>query len=167
MHKFCACRLSRGSAPLNVYCGVVSDLQDPPAARLALRVGSPEFAAAEATLREHLADERIDSAEFERRVEAVKATTTQGELLRVFADLPEPHPDLPGLPPPLLHRKTGADDDDIPLWGVACMLAILLGEPVAIVLGAVYDAWWALAVPVVFCVLLVAVIGLVDRFRPS
>jgi hypothetical protein len=143
----------------------VSDLQDAPAARLALRVGSPEFAKAEATLREHLADERIGAAEFERRLEAVKATTTQGELLRVFADLPEPHPDLPGLPPPLLLRKSGDEVDDIPLWGVACVLAMLLGEPVAIVLGMIYGWWWLLAAPVVFCVALVTGIDISERIR--
>jgi hypothetical protein len=142
----------------------VSDLQDTPAARLALRVGSRELAAAQATLREHLAEERIDSAEFERRVEALRATTTQGELLRVFADLPEPHPDLPGLPPPLPLRR-GPAPDDMPLYGVACVLAMLLGEPVAIVLGIIYGWWWSLAVPVAFCVLLVTVIGIIEHFR--
>jgi hypothetical protein len=143
----------------------VSDLQDTPAARLKLRVGLPEFATAVATLREHLAEERIDSAEFERRVEALKATTTQGELLRVFADLPEPHPDLPGLPPPLLMRKTGDGDDDLPIWGAACIMAIMLGEPVAIVLGVIYGWWWLLAVPVAFCVLLAAGLGVIVRLR--
>lgn len=143
----------------------MNDLQDVPAARLALRVGTPEFAAAEVALREHLADERIDAAEFERRMAAVRATTTQGELLRLFADLPAPHPDLPGLPPPLPLRRVGDDPDDVPVWGVACMLAILLGEPAAIVLAVLYDAWWLIAVPVAFCVLLATVIGLVDRLR--
>lgn len=142
----------------------MSDLQDTPAARLALRVGTPEFATAEATLREHLAEDRIDAAEFERRVAAVKEARTQGQLLRVFADLPEPHPDLPGVPPPLLLRK-GPDPDDLPLYGVACMLAVLLGEPVAIVLAIIYDNWWLIAVPVAFCVLLVALIGVIDRLR--
>ncbi|BCB91178.1 DUF1707 SHOCT-like domain-containing protein [Phytohabitans suffuscus] len=136
-----------------------------PAARLALRVGTPEFAAAEAALSTHFAEKRIDSAEFERRMEACKATTTQGELLRVFADLPEPHPDLPGLPPPLPLRVIGDKDDDLPVYGAACILAILLGVPVAVVLGAIYDAWWLLAVPVAFCVLLVAGIGVVERLR--
>lgn len=143
----------------------MSDLQDTPAARLALRVGSPEFAAAEAALREHVADQRIDSADFERRMEQVKATRTQGELLRVFADLPEPHPDLPGLAPPLPLRQTGDDPDDMQLWGVACVLALVLGEPTAIVLAIIYDMWWLIAVPVVFCVLMVALVALVDRAR--
>jgi hypothetical protein len=144
----------------------VSDLQDTPAARLALRVGRPEFTAARDALGEHVEQGRIDSAEFERRMEAVKATTTQGELLRVFADLPAPHPDLPGLPPPLLLRPSGdGGPDDMPLYGVACVLAMLLGEPVAVVLGIVYGWWWSLAVPVAFCVLLVTTIGVIERFR--
>lgn len=142
----------------------MSDLQETPAARLALRVGTPEFAAAREALAEHVAQKRIDSAEYERRMELAKASTTQGELLRVFADLPEPHPDLPGLSPPLPLRK-GKDPDDIPLYGVACLLAMLLGEPVAIVLGIVYGWWWSLAVPVAFCVLLVTGIAIVHGPR--
>ncbi|MGN9909047.1 DUF1707 SHOCT-like domain-containing protein [Phytohabitans sp. LJ34] len=142
----------------------MSDLQETPAARLALRVGTPEFAAAQEALAEHVAQKRIDSAEYERRMELIKATTTQGELLRIFADLPEPHPDLPGLPPPLPLRK-GSNPDDLPLYGVACLLAMLLGVPVAIVLGAVNGWWWTLAVPVVFCVLVVTAIAIVEGLR--
>jgi hypothetical protein len=142
----------------------VSDLQETPAARLALRVGTPEVDAAEEALAEHVAQKRIDSAEYERRMELAKASTTQGELLRVFADLPEPHPDLPGLPPPLPLRK-GEDPDDVPLYGVACIVAMVLGEPVAIVLGVVYGWWWALAVPVAFCVLVVTVIAIYEGLR--
>ncbi|MDQ7906309.1 DUF1707 domain-containing protein [Phytohabitans sp. ZYX-F-186] len=144
---------------------VVSELRESPAARLALRVGTPEFDAAREALAEHVAAKRIDSAEAELRLEACKETRTQGELLRLFADLPEPHPDLPGLPPPLPLRKTGDDPDDIPLYAAANILAILLGEPVAIVLAIVYDKWWLIAVPVAFCVLLVAAVALVDRAR--
>jgi len=143
----------------------MSELQETPAARLALRVGTPELEAAEAALAAHVAAKRIDSAEYERRMELAKTTTTQGELLLVFADLPEPHPDLPGLAPPLPLRRIGQPPDDIPVYGAACILAMLLGEPAAIVLAIIYDMWWLIAVPVAFCVLLVAGIGVVDRFR--
>jgi hypothetical protein len=42
---------------------------------------------------------------------------------------------------------------------------MLLGEPAAIVLAIIYDMWWLIAVPVAFCVLLVAGVGVIDRFR--
>ncbi|GAA4703669.1 DUF1707 SHOCT-like domain-containing protein [Phytohabitans rumicis] len=140
-------------------------LQDLPPARLALRIGTPEIRAAEQALRTHVAENRIDSAEFERRMETAKVAKTQAELLRVFADLPAPHPELPEPPPPLPLRKVGSGGDDMPLYGVACILAMLFGLPVAVVLGFTDDAWWALAVPVAFCVLLVVIIDLIERFR--
>ncbi|BCB77527.1 DUF1707 domain-containing protein [Phytohabitans flavus] len=139
--------------------------QDTPTARLALRVGTPELDAAAEALAKHVGEKRIDSAEYERRMEAAKTTTTQGELLQIFADLPAPHPDLPGVPEPLPLRKTGDGDDDIPIYAAACALAILLGEPVAIVLAIVYDAWWLIAIPVAFCVLLVTGVAIHDRLR--
>jgi hypothetical protein len=72
---------------------------------------------------------------------------TQAELPQTFADLPAPHPSLPGLPGP------SADiDDDIPPLAMSICAALLLGMPVAVVLGFVYGAWWTLAVPVTLSV---------------
>lgn len=140
-------------------------LQDLPPARLALRIGTPEIAAAREALQSHVAEERIDSAEFEQRMEALKQATTQADLLRVFADLPAPHPELPEPPPLLPMRTVGEGDGEMPLYAVANLLALLLGLPVALVLGFTEDAWWTLAVPVAFSVLLVLIIDLIQRFR--
>jgi hypothetical protein len=80
-------------------------------------------------------------------------------------DLPAPHPALPEPPPLLPMRTVGSGDDEMPLYAVACLLALLLGLPVAVVLGFTTDAWWTLAVPVAFSVLLVLVVDLIERFR--
>jgi hypothetical protein len=134
-------------------------LQDLPSDRLVLRIGAPERQAAQEALADHLRKERLDKEEFARRLEACERAVDQGELLRVFADLPAPHPalPLPGQPP---HAPPDSD-----LWEWACVLAILFGVPVAVVLGFTEDAWWTLAVPVGFCVLMVSTVALIARFR--
>ncbi|MEV4481454.1 DUF1707 domain-containing protein [Micromonospora coxensis] len=115
-----------------------------------VRIGTPERRAAEAALEVHLSERRLDSDEFERRVAACEQASTQAELLRVFADLPAPHPAMPSA----VVRPTEPEDDDIPPVAVAGCLALGLGLPVAIVLGWVYGTWWALAVPVVATVVM-------------
>ncbi|MEV4656680.1 DUF1707 domain-containing protein [Micromonospora sp. NPDC049301] len=117
-----------------------SDLGGPSAE---VRIGTPERRAAEVALEVHLSEKRLDSDEFERRTEACEQASNQGELLRVFADLPVPHPELPSSAVPSTEL-----DDDIPPLALAGCLALGLGLPVAIVLGWVYGTWWALAVPV-------------------
>ncbi|MCM0673848.1 DUF1707 domain-containing protein [Micromonospora phytophila] len=125
-----------------------------------LRIGAPEREAAREALEEHLDAERLEPAEYEQRWAACQAARTQAELLRAFCDLPAPHPELPGSPGP----STDADEDVPPLVGAVC-LALLLGLPVAVVLGFVYGAWWGLAVPVALSVALVYIEHL--RTRPG
>ncbi|SCG39435.1 DUF1707 SHOCT-like domain-containing protein [Micromonospora coxensis] len=108
-----------------------------------VRVGTPERRAAEAALEVHLSERRLDSDEFTRRVEACEQASTRAELLRVFADLPAPHPEMPSAA-----VRATEPEDDIPPVAVAGCLALGLGLPVAVVLGWVYGTWWALAVPV-------------------
>lgn len=107
-------------------------------------IGTPERASAHQALEEHLVEKRFDPAEYERRLEATNLARTQSELLRVFADLPVPHPELPpAVAPPVV-----ADDDEPPPVFFAGCLTLGLGLPVAVVLGFAYGIWWALAVPV-------------------
>lgn len=110
-----------------------------------LRIGTPERLAAEDALRDHLIEKRLDPDEFERRMAACEQASDQAELLRIFVDLPAPHPEMP----PAVVAPTEADaDDDIPPIVAAGLLALGLGLPVAVVLGFAYGAWWTLAVPV-------------------
>jgi hypothetical protein len=113
-----------------------------------LRIGTPERQVALEALAAHMTARRIDTTEYERRAEACDRVRTQAELLRIFADLPAPHPQLP---PPAVQVAARADDDGTPAMPpsvVAGCLTLGLGLPVAVVLGFVYDAWWVLAVPV-------------------
>ncbi|GAA0813176.1 DUF1707 SHOCT-like domain-containing protein [Spirilliplanes yamanashiensis] len=115
-----------------------------------LRIGVPERQLAIEALESHLTAQRLDPAEFEQRVDACDRARTRAELLRVFADLPAPHPPLPpAVPPP-----AEPDDDDIPPAAVAGCLTLGLGIPVAVVFGIVYGAWWTLAVPVAVTVVM-------------
>jgi hypothetical protein len=110
-----------------------------------LRIGSPEREAAREALDTHLVDQRLDPREHERRVQACDLAVTQAELLRIFADLPAPHPELPSVPVAAPARE---EDEDMPPVAVAGCLLIGLGIPVAVVLGFVYGAWWTLGIPV-------------------
>lgn len=123
-----------------------------------LRVGQPERAAAREALDEHVDAERLTPAEFDQRWAVCQEARTQAELLRAFADLPAPHPDLPQRPVP-----SPDTDEDMPLIAGVICLALLLGLPVTIVLGFVYGAWWALAVPVSVSVVLVYIEHLLTR----
>ena len=116
-----------------------------------LRIGTPERQMAIEALETHLTAQRLDSAEYERRVQACERARTQAELLRIFADLPVPHPQLPSAAP---RPATPEEDDNLPPVAVAGCLTLGLGVPVAIVFGVVYGAWWALAVPVAVTVVM-------------
>lgn len=111
-------------------------------------IGTPERASARQALQAHLAEKRLDPAEYERRLEATSLARTQSELLRVFADLPLPHPQLP----PETAPPVAAPDDEPPAVFFAGCLTLGLGLPVAVVLGFAYGIWWSLAVPVVVTV---------------
>jgi len=113
-----------------------------------LLVGTPERDSAQEALEEHLAAKRLDPADYERRVEASKLARTQSELLRLFADLPAPHPMLPTAAVPAAE----ADDETPPPIFLAGCLMLALGLPVAVVLGFAYGVWWVLVVPVVVTV---------------
>ncbi|WP_285786495.1 DUF1707 domain-containing protein [Micromonospora sp. NBRC 101691] len=108
-----------------------------------VRIGVPERRAAEDALEIHLDEERLDVDEFERRIAACQQAGNQTELLRIFADLPAPHPQMPSSA-----DSAAEPDEDIPPGALAGCLTLGLGLPVAIVCGVVYGTWWALAVPV-------------------
>jgi hypothetical protein len=121
--------------------------QDLDASRADLRIGTPERKTARRALEAHRAAKRIDSTEYEQRWAACQQARSRAELLRTFADLPAPHPELPSSPGPAPNI-----DDNIPPLPMAIGVALLLGLPVTVVLGFVYGAWWTLAVPVTLSV---------------
>lgn len=127
---------------------------------LDLRIGQPERDSAQEALDTHLADKRIDSTEYKQRRAACKMARTQAELLQVFADLPAPHPKLPGLP----KQPSKSNEDDEPSAIVmAIIVTLLLGLPVTVVLGFVYGTWWALTVPVVLSIFMIMAEGWHNR----
>ncbi|MFG1988529.1 DUF1707 domain-containing protein [Actinoplanes sp. NPDC048988] len=108
-----------------------------------LLIGEPERDSAQEALEEHLAEKRLPSPEYERRVAAVQRARTRSELALIFADLPLPHPELPPSAPP------DPDEDNPPPIFLVGVLTLALGLPVAVVLGFAYGLWWTLALPVV------------------
>lgn len=117
-------------------------------------IGTPERELARRALDVHLAEDRLSEIDYHRRLGACQEARTRAELLEVFADLPEPRPDLPDL-----HSDS---DEDMPALAVAGCATIGLGLPVAIVLGIIYGAWWGLAVPVAVLVLLLVINWIVE-----
>jgi hypothetical protein len=107
-------------------------------------VGTPERNSAQEALEAHMIAKRLDPGEYERRVEASRLARTQSELMRLFADLPVPHPVLP----PVVTPPAEPELEDAPMVFFAGCLTLVLGLPVAVVLGFAYGLWWTLAVPV-------------------
>jgi hypothetical protein len=68
------------------------------AARPDLRIGDADREAAAASLREHYAQGRLSLEEFNERIDAVFAASTQGDLDRITRDLP--HVRVPSAPLP-------------------------------------------------------------------
>lgn len=124
-------------------------------------VGTPERDSAQEVLEEHLIAKRLDPAEYGRRVEAAQLARTQSELMRLFADLPVPHPTLPAV---AATPSEPPDEEPPPIFFVGC-LTLVLGLSVAVVLGLVYGTWWALAVPVAATVVMAYVEHLRDAGR--
>src|ERR1700712_3092440 len=62
----------------------------------ALRIGDTERNAAVNALGEHMTTGRLDLDEFGTRSAKASSARTVGELRQLFADLPAPHPPLPG-----------------------------------------------------------------------
>ncbi len=125
-----------------------------------LRIGTPERESARDALEEHLIAKRLDAAEHERRLAAVDGAATRAELMMLFRDLPPPHPVEPA---PAAGSKP---DEDMPPLAWAGCLTLVLGIPVAVVLGFVYGVWWTLAVPVVVPVVMAYVEHLRSGNRP-
>ncbi|MCW6008559.1 DUF1707 domain-containing protein [Micromonospora sp. CPCC 205371] len=125
-------------------------------------IGTPEREAARRALDVHLAADRLDEIDYQRRLGACQEARTRAELLEIFADLPEPRLDL-------LALDSVDDEEDMPPLAVAGCATIGLGMPVAIVLGIIYGAWWGLAVPVAVLVILLIVDWVIDRLsrRPD
>lgn len=63
--------------------------------------------------------------------------------MRLFGDLPVPHPELP----PAVVPPAAPEEEPTQLFVAGC-LTLTLGLPVAVVLGFAYGIWWSLIVPV-------------------
>ena len=63
-----------------------------------MRIGEAERAEAQRALQDHLGAGRLQVAEFVERFAAAADATTAAEIAALFADLPPPHPKLPGSP---------------------------------------------------------------------
>jgi hypothetical protein len=63
-----------------------------PLPEASLRVGDAERYEAASALGEHFATGRLDQAEYDGRVQQAYAARTRGDLVGLFADLPEPAP---------------------------------------------------------------------------
>lgn len=118
-----------------------------PPAPCALRIGDAERERAAAALSEHFSAGRLDREEFDARLSTAYAARTGGDLVPLFADLPEPRPF--GRPlDPLPDRSPRMRPAGPPV--VAVVLAVLLvglaiagavhGHPPFLLLG----FWWLL-----------------------
>lgn len=69
------------------------------------RVGEAERAEAQRALQEHLNAGRLQVTEFVERFAGAADAVTAADIAALFADLPAPHPTLPGAPPGRTRRN--------------------------------------------------------------
>ncbi|MFF3569389.1 DUF1707 SHOCT-like domain-containing protein [Nocardia jiangxiensis] len=104
-----------------------------------IRIGTAERETAMRRLSDHFAAGRLSVAEFDERSAVVAAATTRGDLVGVFADLPEPAAQAQQSAPPQQHRRGRAE-----IRGAAMGLTVI----VALVLFFVLHTWlWFLLIP--------------------
>jgi len=125
---------------------------EPPAE---LRIGTPERSRAAEALAEHLAAKRINPTEYEHRLAACGAARTRSELLRIFVDLPAPHPALPA---PVAESETAAEvagpagratkpiSDNATFWVNVALFVFGLIIAGLVLYGMMSWGWWVLLV---------------------
>jgi Domain of unknown function (DUF1707) len=64
-----------------------------------MRIGHAERTAAQQALDEHLAAGRLGIEEYADRSATAADAVVAADLAALFSDLPQPHPELPGVPP--------------------------------------------------------------------
>jgi Domain of unknown function (DUF1707) len=114
-----------------------------------IRVSSAERDEAVAALAVHRASGRLTHDEYEQRRTRAQEALARDELEALFDDLPAPHPNLSAAvsprPPAVVNPewpagRTGTRASRV--MDVIGVLSLLVGLPVAIVLTAVFGAWW-------------------------
>ncbi|MBY8858125.1 DUF1707 domain-containing protein [Nocardia sp. CA2R105] len=105
-----------------------------------IRIGTAERETAMRRLSDHFAAGRLSVAEFDERSAVVAAATTRGDLVGVFADLPEPAAQPQQSAPPPQQQRRGRTE----IRGAAMGLTVI----VALVLFFVLHTWlWFLLIP--------------------
>lgn len=124
-----------------------------------MRIGDAERNSAMDALSEHLGKGRIDLDEFGTRSAQVTQARTVAELRALFADLPPPHPALPGPPAPVVNRPAvpapavpaGPVDSRTPAQRGAAVLLAVSGI-LSLVLFFVLKTWLVFLIPALIAV---------------
>lgn len=134
-----------------------------------MRIGDAERNSAMDALSEHLGKGRIDLDEFGTRSAQVTQARTAADLRGLFADLPPPHPDLPGPPapavparplpvgPPIAPPDRPVDTRTPAQRGAAVLLAA--SGIIALVLFFVVKTWLVFLIPALIAVVTSALWG--------
>ncbi|MDQ3401979.1 MAG: DUF1707 domain-containing protein [Actinomycetota bacterium] len=115
-----------------------------------IRIGTADRERAITALSDHLAEGRLEIAEYEHRCTAVTSARTRADLLLLFDDLPAPHPGFGESKPPkspvvpreqgLVERSRRQRSTNILLLGF-----VLTAVAAVVVVTAITGGWWALA----------------------
>lgn len=139
--------------------------QDPPAPKPAPvqpRIGDAERDRAVGFLQEHMAQGRLDSVEFDERLDRALHARTAADLQPLFDDLPEPRPEtglaVPSYAPPpwasasptpvVPSAAAGASavpaptrGSDMPTWA-RLLLGGIWPLTILVYIGTDFDSWW-------------------------
>jgi hypothetical protein len=142
---------------------------DPPVSGTPTRVGDAERDKATEYLREHLAQGRLDNAEFEERLDKALRARTQPQLDDLFDDLPDPRPAatkaIAYQPPPwqgaptnpvpgqsLATHATAPVPETRTAFNNAMAVVTAVAFPLAVLIcfATSWQYWWIMLIPVMF-----------------
>ncbi|TCO65597.1 DUF1707 SHOCT-like domain-containing protein [Actinocrispum wychmicini] len=126
-----------------------------------VRIGTTEREEAFRALAEHMAEGRLDVAEYDQRCAQAAAAKTRGELAAIFADLPEPNPlkhhqrprPVPVPAAPLVRHEPPRKRTT-----VVVVAAVVVAIGAIVTVTAILGEWWAL-IP---ALLIIAVLAMVS-----
>jgi hypothetical protein len=126
-----------------------------------VRIGTTEREEAIRALAEHMAEGRLDVAEYDQRCGLVTAAKTRGELAAIFDDLPAPNPmrveqpapvPVPVAAHPLIEREHKSRTTAVVIGAFVFAIAAI------VTVTAIMGEWWAL-IP---ALLLIAILAMVS-----
>ena len=146
-----------------LFCGDLLAVVTTPGEPVPQRIGDAERDRAVELLRDHMAEGRLDQAEFDERLTAALSAKTSGDLEPLFSDLPGPRPGTSVIPsgtqaPPWQQQNalSPTAQPAVPAvpeqkWDKALLIATSIAWPVTLLVlfATSWSYWWLIFIPII------------------